>query len=686
MAETSDSSDFRVDGVLINAITGLGTKRDKSTYYSIQQQAKLSEGELEALYDDALCRRVVDLYAEAALAKRPTIRFGEEEEGHDELLRKFEDYLEQSNCFFFFEEALRLQRLYGGAALFLVCDDGRDPKEPLEPARIREITDIVPLSKREIKPHDYNYLNYRNPELYRISTSKSVTESNDLQYLLVHSSRVIRFDGLYLPWKQRINNDGWGASYLGPFYEPWKRYRGACDGLSTMLNEMDLFTHAVPGLSNKVAAGKEGQLKARMEANALSRSVYGGMIIDTEEQVSFAARSLGGASELFDRLLDDLVCASSIPKPLLFGMSPAGGLSESGKYEDKVWASTLERYQTHSLNQQLRRYFEVILQMREGPTGGQLPEEWSVYFPPYFATSDADKANLRQQIALTDQIYLQAEVLTPMEVRASRFGGTTYEIDTVLHAEEDARLVAKRELQHEAALQGFEGQRQRLANGAGDKVQEESDFEPTGFSEDSEDFIHMNGLSLMAGPSNGVYRIAEVLLPDGQRNDAEPLVLIGKRINDTKIYRGFYKREDGEIEPGPLMMGFYSSRAATRALKEFGEGDVSGLKRLDTADLEHLKVSYEHYDEIEYQGMQFPGYNKPVATPGHDSKSHAVLAKEGDEVKLIRFGQQGVKGSPKTKGESEQARKRRKSFMARHAKNIKKGKMSAAYWAARHKW
>ena len=84
-------------------------------------------------------------------------------------------------------------------------------------------------------------------------------------------------------------------------------------------------------------------------------------------------------------------------------------------------------------------------------------------------------------------------------------------------------------------------------------------------------------------------------------------------------------------------------------------------------------------------GITFSGYNKPKRTPNHKSKSHAVLAKEGDKVKLIRFGQQGVKGAgsnPKT----EKQKNRRKSFKARHAKNIKKGKMSAAYWASKTKW
>ena len=81
---------------------------------------------------------------------------------------------------------------------------------------------------------------------------------------------------------------------------------------------------------------------------------------------------------------------------------------------------------------------------------------------------------------------------------------------------------------------------------------------------------------------------------------------------------------------------------------------------------------------IEYRGEKFAGYNKPKRTP-NAAKSHAVLAKEGDKIKLIRFGQQGVQGSP-------EGTARNKAFKARHAANIAKGKMSAAYWANKVKW
>ena len=88
---------------------------------------------------------------------------------------------------------------------------------------------------------------------------------------------------------------------------------------------------------------------------------------------------------------------------------------------------------------------------------------------------------------------------------------------------------------------------------------------------------------------------------------------------------------------------------------------------------------------IVMRGERFSGYNKPKRTPKHPKASHAVLAKEGDKVRLIRFGQQGVSGAGKNPKSAKQ-KARRKSFKARHAKNIAKGKMSAAYWADRVKW
>ena len=87
-----------------------------------------------------------------------------------------------------------------------------------------------------------------------------------------------------------------------------------------------------------------------------------------------------------------------------------------------------------------------------------------------------------------------------------------------------------------------------------------------------------------------------------------------------------------------------------------------------------------------FERIGVSGFNSPKRTPSHPTKSHVVVAKEGDKVKTIRFGQQGKTGSPPRKGESEADKARRKSFKARHGANIAKGKMSAAFWADKTKW
>ena len=119
-----------------------------------------------------------------------------------------------------------------------------------------------------------------------------------------------------------------------------------------------------------------------------------------------------------------------------------------------------------------------------------------------------------------------------------------------------------------------------------------------------------------------------------------------------------------------------------RDLSELGEGPRRGTSERSARLTGGISIDHPTIlltMPINHRGEKFSGYNKPKRTPGHKTKSHAVLAKVGDKVKLIRFGQQGVSGSP-------DGTKRNKAFKARHAKNIAKGKMSAAYWANRSKW
>jgi len=146
--------------------------------------------------------------------------------------------------------------------------------------------------------------------------------------------------------------------------------------------------------------------------------------------------------------------------------------------------------------------------------------------------------------------------------------------------------------------------------------------------------------------------------------------------------RGVHQQRDrdGGVGYYPYQAGFFTQDSDMGADTDFAE------RLLEERMNRSFDVVKAKKPDPRLKRVGVSGYNKPKRTPKHPTKSHVVVAKEGNKVKVIRYGQQGVSGSPKKKGESKSYRKRRESFKARHAKNIKRGKMSAAYWANRSKW
>ena len=122
-------------------------------------------------------------------------------------------------------------------------------------------------------------------------------------------------------------------------------------------------------------------------------------------------------------------------------------------------------------------------------------------------------------------------------------------------------------------------------------------------------------------------------------------------------------------------------------MKKFKEYTLDYGSDASVKKMKNMTPGMEEEKDSRLKSAGVQGFNKPKRTPGHPKKSHIVVAKDGSKIKTIRFGEQGAStaGDPK-KGESDKMKKKRASFKARHAKNIKKGKMSAAYWANKEKW
>jgi phage-related protein (TIGR01555 family) len=602
---------YRNDGALVNVLTGLGVgTKDKTTATQVGFSTLLTEAELESLYTNGIPRRYVDSIADAILSHQATIKLGgDDQEDTTELIAQFEQFLQAQQFHFALSEVIKLQRLYGGGGLVMLIDDGGEPADPVDVNRIRAVRGFIPLSRHELIPEDVSITDYSKPSAYRITTNQRITPDQTSNYvnLLIHHTRVARFDGLYLPWNLRSRNTGWGQSVLQLIWQAYKRYESAMSGLEAMTTDADLFVHKMPGLFNRIAAGNESDLRKRLEANSLSRSVYGGMIVDKEEEVSFLNRALSNIATASDPFVKDLQAATGWPASILMGDSP-GGLGKEGRFEERVWASLVEQWQEVYCRTPITEIFTYILASREGPTRGRIPESWSVHFPSVFTETDKEKAELQQLKAASDAQYLQLGVLNALEVRESRFGGTQYSIETKLNEAVTQQLIASTDAQFQSQMAGYDAQMQAMqqppaqqgaAPEGGEAAPAEGGILPSDAGRGDTIFDSAEGLRIRVTHRHGDIVAGPLVGPDGQRIDtsaAAPVLILGPhRTRSRKLYRARFAL-DSVITDGPYTTGFYSTRAARVAVQHFFPGqNVVGLSTVPDAEADAFRAYNEGY-------------------------------------------------------------------------------------------
>ena len=599
---------FRNDGALVNVLTGMGlSSRDKTTATSVAAKAFLSEAELEALYSHGVPRRYVDAIADEILRHRTTIVLGSDTEPDaNDTISSFETYLQATQFHYALSEVVKLQRLYGGAGLVLLIDDGLPEEEPVDLKRIRSVRGFVPLSRHELIPEDFSITDYSKPSHYRITTSQRLTPDQTGSYsnVRIHNTRVARFDGLYLPWNVRVRNTGWGQSVLQLIWESYKRYESTMSGLETMTTDSDLFVHKIPGLFQRIASGNETDLRKRLEANNLSRSVYGGMVVDQEEDLQFLNRALSNMASASEPFIKDLQAATGWPASILMGDSP-GGLGKEGRFEERVWASLVEQWQEVYCRTPLTEVFTYILASREGPTRGRIPEAWSVHFPSVFTQTDTEKAALRLQMAQVDAQYINLGVLNALEVREARFGGTEYSLDTTLNEAVTEQLIAQTDASFQSQMAGYEAQ---LAAATQPQPEAETSLPPSEEAPilppargdaSSFDYYEARGLRIAVSHEMSGVKAGHLVGPDGQRTDGSDgaaLMVFGP--NRTKAYKLYRARfvVDGALIDGPYATGFASLRAAKSGITAlFPRQTVAGLSPVPEGEVEALRAAWETY-------------------------------------------------------------------------------------------
>jgi uncharacterized protein len=419
----------RVDG-LANVLTGMGSRRDKSTYTRATPLIFLTQEELESLYGMWIPKRIVDVVAEQSTRRGFRVLFGGDGAAAEEVTG-IEQSIEDLYILENFLLASKNARLYGGSCILLFINDGRSADQPVDKDNIRAIEDMEVLDRWQIVPviEEENLYDYSKATYYQIISGDLI---NQPQLQRIHKDRILRLDGEWLPYKIRQRNYGWGTSSLQSIYDSFRHYWTGLNAAATVLVEFDVFVHKLQGLSNMLAAGKEKDVQARLVLNDMSKSVYRGYAVDKEkEELDYISRNLGGVGDILEKLRIDIIGASQIPHTILFGESPSG-LGATGRSEERDFAKMLGDYQTAHYKRPLQKLMTYIMLSKSGPTKGQMPESWRISFNDLFELNEREKADVRARVAAVDGRMVQLGILHPQEVRQARYGGSEWSMETAL--------------------------------------------------------------------------------------------------------------------------------------------------------------------------------------------------------------------------------------------------------------
>lgn len=444
-------SGYRLDGALINVLTGLGTARDRNEAIGVKRSRILSESAVDALYEQSwLIRRIVEKLPQQGTRSGWDLSVGDETSSR--MKKQLDDvvgWTEKLHLRQALAQAATFSRLYGGGAIVVIADDRTPIDRPLNLQRLRTIHGLYPIDRWRLypaagwsgigEPESYWFWTQADRDLQKLNEqagNKQVTSAglglNDATQVEIHSSRVIRIEGLPCSWRSQQERQWWGVSVVDLVWDVFKRYETGQQSAADILHDFDLVVHKLPGLANMLAAGGEDKLRQRLQANALARSTIGAYLLNDNEELTNFTRSAAGIADILASLKSEITGASGLPHTLLWGESPSG-LGADGRSEQAAFGNEVADWQAQHLKEPLRRIYELVMACSDGPWKGKAPpDDWEITFRPTYTPTDDEQAELRQKVAAADSQYITNGVLQPNEVALARFGKPRFSLDTTL--------------------------------------------------------------------------------------------------------------------------------------------------------------------------------------------------------------------------------------------------------------
>lgn len=441
----------REDGY-VNLLNKYGTKQDNSEAYKFEREPVIPDMQLTGLYEgNGLFSKIIDAPAEEALKHGFDLNLKS-----DELNAFVEDALDDLEWEEKAATAIKWARLYGGALIVMLIDDGRGLEEPVDWEHIRSIDELRVYERSIVQP-DYASLyqqdyggkgvgnrvsKFGQPEYYYVSSIYGSFK--------VHESRCLVFRNGVLP--EQTSN----ATYLFWGMPEYVRIRRALRETVTahtdsvkLLERSVQAIYSMKGLASLLTTDDgENQVLKRLQLVDTSRGLLNSIAIDSEgEQYDFKTFQFSGVKDVIDATCNMLSALTNIPQTILFGRSPAG-MNATGTSDFESYYNFVEKIQRLMLKRNLRTLLDVVF--RAGIASGDVAEEpdYKLEFKPLWSLSDTEQAAVDQtkaQTALvkaqTAQAYVDMQALDPTEVRRRLASDEEFDVEDIISEDDEDDLL-----------------------------------------------------------------------------------------------------------------------------------------------------------------------------------------------------------------------------------------------------
>ena len=404
-----------------NPNSGQGSVLDRHAHTFWALPVRLDHSTIDSLLEfSAMARRIVFRESEDATRKGYQLG-GLDGGGYD--LQAIEEESQRLNLLGTIAEARAWARGYGGGAVLIAADDGRKPSEPLDYVNLRRVVKLEAVDRWDLTPYRLdNAERFGQPLTYALQVEGGIVE--------VHHTRVVRFDGVSLPRRKRRENHGWGGSEIDLAWAEIRNWSTSNEYAAEAITMMSQGVFKTKHLGEKIDAGQIGEVVARFETLATAMGMLGHLAIDADnEDFSIQQRNLGGLQPSVDVLSRALVAATGIPRAILLGeVNPGLGAGEATG-EFRVWYDHIASLQTSYYSAKVRRLLTPIFRSQTGPTGGRVPEGYTIAWNELSQPNATERATIRTAESAARKTDIEAGVITEDEARQDPSLVEVYGID-----------------------------------------------------------------------------------------------------------------------------------------------------------------------------------------------------------------------------------------------------------------